>query len=190
MQTQSNITPLELQALLKGGKPAHLLDVRSPAEYSGVHIPGARLLPLDELDPVSFCREQGTDKTPIYVICHSGGRATRAIERLEAAGVRGCVLLEGGTQAWMDAGLPVNRGRSRVLPLMRQVQITIGAVSASGSLLALLVDPRFALIPLFMGCGLLMAGITGFCGLAILMAKMPWNKVPSSTTTSCCSVGS
>ena len=188
MQTQSTITPRDLQALLSSGKPAHLLDVRSPAEHSGVHIPGTQLMPLDELDPVSFCKQRGADCSPVYVICQSGGRAARAIQKLEAAGVKECVLLEGGTQAWVDAGLPVNRGQSRVLPLMRQVQITIGAISASGSLLALLVDPKFAIVPLFMGCGLLMAGITGFCGLAVLMAKMPWNKTTSPQGSSCCAV--
>ena len=145
-------------------------------------------MPLDELDPVSFCKQRGADCSPVYVICQSGGRAARAIQKLEAAGVKECVLLEGGTQAWVDAGLPVNRGQNRVLPLMRQVQITIGAISASGSLLALLVDPKFAIVPLFMGCGLLMAGITGFCGLAVLMAKMPWNKTTSPQGSSCCAV--
>jgi rhodanese-related sulfurtransferase len=188
MQTQSTITPRDLQALLSSGKTAHLLDVRSPAEYSGVHIPGTQLIPLDELDPVTFCKQRGADCSPVYVICQSGGRAARAIQKLEAAGVKECVLLDGGTQAWVDAGFPVNRGQSRVLPLMRQVQITIGAIAATGSLLALLVDPKFAVIPLFMGCGLLMAGITGFCGLALLIAKMPWNKTTSPQASSCCTV--
>ena len=187
MHSTHSITPRDLQSLLASGRQAHLLDVRSSAEHSGSHIPGTRLIPLDELDPAAFYRERGADCSPVYVICQSGGRAKRAIEKLEAAGVKGCVLLEGGTQAWMDAGLPVNRGTSRALPLMRQVQITIGAISASGSLLALIADPRFALIPLFMGCGLLVAGITGFCGLATLMARMPWNKVHASKGESCCS---
>jgi len=188
MQTQSTITPLDLQSLLAVGKPALLIDVRSPAEHLSSHIPGTKLLPLDDLDPAAFCRERGSDCSPVYVICQSGGRASRAIRKLEAAGVKGCVLLEGGTQAWIDAGLPVVRGESRVLPLMRQVQITIGAISATGALLALVVDSRFSIIPLFMGCGLLMAGITGFCGLAVLMAQMPWNKVPPQQGSSCCSV--
>ena len=85
--------------------------------------------------------------------------------------------MEGGTQAWIDAGLPVNRGESGVLPLMRQVQITVGFISAAGAVLALTVNPRFAVIPLVAGCGLLFAGLTGFCGLALLLAKMPWNKL-------------
>ena len=86
----------------------------------------------------------------------------------------------------MDAGLPVNRGASRVLPLMRQVQITVGFLSAVGAALALTVNPRFALIPLVVGCGLLFAGLTGFCGLALLLAKMPWNKSSTGNSASCC----
>jgi hypothetical protein len=124
------------------------------------------------------------------VLCQSGGRAKKAIEKLEHAGVQGCVLVEGGTQAWIDAGLPVTRGESRVLPLMRQVQITVGFLSAASAALAVFVDSKFALIPLVIGCGLLFAGLTGFCGLAMLMAKMPWNKTPSCDSTSCCAAKS
>ena len=82
------------------------------------------------------------------MLCQSGGRARKAIEKLERAGVHGCVLVEGGTQGWMDAGLPVDRGQSKVLPLMRQVQITVGFISAVGAVLALAVNPLFAIIPL------------------------------------------
>ena len=71
------------------------------------------------------------------------------------------MLVEGGTQGWIDAGLPVNRAQSNVLPLMRQVQITVGLISAAGAALALTVNPLFAIIPLVMGCGLLFAGLTG-----------------------------
>jgi hypothetical protein len=85
----------------------------------------------------------------------------------------------------------VNRGESRVLPLMRQVQITVGFLSAAGAALALTVNLRFALIPLIIGCGLLFAGLTGFCGLAVLLAKMPWNKTSSGNSDmTCCSTDS
>jgi rhodanese-related sulfurtransferase len=175
-QPETAVTPVELQRRLGAGRPGRLLDVRTPGEFAAAHVPGARLLPLDELDPAAFHRERNGDEAPVYVLCQSGGRARRAIEKLERAGVRGCVLVEGGTQAWMDAGLPVTRGRSRVLPLMRQVQIIVGSVAAGGGLLALTVNHWFALLPVVVGSGLLFAGLTGFCGLAVLLAKLPWNK--------------
>ena len=188
--TEKSISPRELQRRLAGGLPAQLLDVRSPVEYTTAHVPGAKLIPLDELDAAAFCRERGSDSTPVYVLCQSGSRAMKAIEKLERAGAQGCVLVDGGTQAWMDAGLPVIRGESRVLPLMRQVQITVGFLSAAGAALALTVNPLFAIIPLVIGCGLLFAGLTGFCGLALVLAKMPWNKTSSCRTPSCCATAS
>lgn len=173
---QKNISPAELNRLLAAGQPAELLDVRTPAEFATVHVPGAQLVPLDELDCAGFLKQRGPGDKPIYVICQFGGRARRAIEKFQSAGFDNCILVEGGTQAWVDAGLPVNRGKSKVIPLMRQVQIVVGSISAVGAALALWLDPRFALIPLVTGCGLLVAGLTGFCGLALLLARMPWNK--------------
>lgn len=116
------------------------------------------------------------------------GRARKAIEKFRRAGFENCVLVEGGTQAWIDAGLPVNRGKSKILPLMRQVQITVGAISAMGAVLALAVNPWFALIPIVTGCGLLFAGLTGFCGLALVLAKMPWNRAMDRNSNSCCEI--
>ena len=190
MQTETSISPRELQRRLAAGQPAQLLDVRTPGEYDAAHVPAAKLIPLDELDAAVFCRERGDDWTPLYVLCQSGGRAKKAIAKLECAGVHGCVLVEGGTQAWMDAGLPVNLGEGRVLPLMRQVQVVVGFSAAVGAALALTVNPLFALIPLVLGCGLLFAGLTGYCGLAVVLAKMPWNKTSSCKSASCCAPAS
>jgi len=183
LQTETSVTVRECQRRLATGSPARLLDVRTPGEYAAAHVPNARLIPLDELDAAVFCREHGGDATPVYVLCQSGGRAKKAIERLERAGARGCVLVEGGTQAWIDAGLPVIRGESRVIPLMRQVQIIVGFLSAIGALLALTVHPWFAFLSLIVGSGLLFAGITGYCGLAMVLVKMPWNKATAGTST-------
>ena len=187
-QTESSILPQELHRRIAAGQPVRLLDVRTPGEFATAHVPGAQLIPLDALDVVAFCREQGGAVSPLYVLCQSGGRARRAIEKLSRADVQNCVLVEGGTQAWIEAGLPVNRGTSRVLPLMRQVQITVGFISAVGAALALTVDAHFAYIPLVIGCGLLFAGITGFCGLAMVLAKLPWNQTCKSNT--CCTLDS
>ena len=189
-QTETAVNPQELRRRIAAGQPACLLDVRTPGEYAAAHVPGAKLIPLDELDPAAFSRERNGDASPVYVLCQSGGRARRAIEKLNRAGIQGCVLVEGGTQAWMDAGLPVNRGPSRVLPLMRQVQITVGFLGATGALLALTTNKLFALIPLVVGTGLLFAGLTGFCGLALLLAKMPWNQAPLCKSASCCATKS
>ncbi len=176
MQINALISPRELNLLLSQGRPAELLDVRTPNEFAAAHVPGAHLVPLDELDCATFLQQRGAGDNPIYVLCQSGSRARRAIEKFQRAGCDRCVLVEGGTQAWLDAGLPVNRRETQTLPLMRQVQIVVGTASAAGALLALVVDKWFALIPLVMGGGLLFAGISGFCGLALLLAKMPWNK--------------
>lgn len=183
-QLKTLVSPEELHRLIAAGKAAEILDVRTPGEFAEVHVPGARLIPLDDLDVSSFLARRGTSDVPVYVLCQSGGRARKAVEKFQRAGFENCVLVEGGTQAWIDAGLPVNRGKSKVLPLMRQVQIAVGAVSAAGAALALGVDARFAVIPLITGCGLLIAGLTGFCGLALLLAKMPWNR--AGNCGSCC----
>jgi len=183
---ESSVTARELQRRLTAGQAACLLDVRTPGEYAAAHVPGAKLIPLDELDAATIGRELSGERSPVYVLCQSGGRARRAIEKLTRAGLEGCVLVEGGTQAWMDAGLPVDRGESRVLPLMRQVQIAVGLLSAAGALLALTINPLFAIVPLLTGSGLLFAGLTGFCGLALLLAKMPWNKTTKCHSGSGC----
>lgn len=158
------------------GRPGvRVVDVRSPAEFAGTRVAGAESVPLDVLDPKGFgagCAEG----VGVLVFCQSGGRAGRAAERLAAAGVAGCAVVEGGMDAWEAAGLPVERGGGRALPLMRQVQLVVGACAAVGAALALAVDVRWAWVPLGVGCGLFFAGATGFCALAELLAKMPWNQ--------------
>ncbi len=60
---------------------------------------------------------------------------------------------------------------------MRQVQIVVGSLAATGAILSLAVNPWFAVVPLLPGCGLF-AGITGTCGMALMLARMPWNRMP------------
>ena len=147
---------------------------------------GARLLPLDKLDAAAFLTSRGRSDVSLYVLCQSGSRAAKAIEKFQRAGFQDCVQVEGGIEAWVEAGLPVERGGGKVLPLMRQVQITVGIVSTAGAALALGVNVHFAIIPLVTGCGLLFAGLTGTCGLALLLARMPWNRQVHCPSNSCC----
>jgi rhodanese-related sulfurtransferase len=179
-----SISPAHLCLLLAAGQSPEVLDVRTPPEFISAHVPGGTLLPLDDLNAAGYLKNHQAGN-PIYVICQSGARARKAIERFEACGCYDAVLVEGGTQGWIDAGLPVNRGRSNVLPIMRQVQIVVGFLSALGSLLALVVSTWFGLIPLLLGCGLLFAGLTGTCGMAILLARMPWNRSHSECLDLC-----
>jgi rhodanese-related sulfurtransferase len=180
-----SISPAALAAVVSGGRAHELLDVRTPAEYASAHVPGARLIPLNELNAEAYLG-QHRPGTPIYVLCQAGMRASNAIQQFERAGCDDCVLVEGGTQAWIDAGLSVHNGARSVLPLMRQVQITAGTISAAGAILALAVNPWFAMLPLFVGCGFIFAGITGTCGMALLLAKMPWNRQQHASSCNCC----
>jgi rhodanese-related sulfurtransferase len=181
----STIAPAQLFAIFGSVRTSELLDVRTPPEYASAHVPGVKLMPLNELN-VETVLSQHEPGRPIYVLCQAGARASKAIEQFERAGCYDCVLVEGGTQAWIDAGLPVHRGAGTVLPLMRQVQIVVGLLSGAGALLALAMNRWFAVIPLFFGCGLLFAGVTGKCGMALMLAKMPWNR-GQSNCSHCCS---
>lgn len=178
------ISPVALSAALAAGNPRELLDVRTPPEYASVHVPGAKLMPLSDLKVDAYLSRHAPGR-PIYVLCQQGPRASEAIEHFERAGCYDCVLVEGGTQAWIDAGLPVHRGARGVLPLMRQVQIVVGSLSTAGAGLALAVNPWFAIVPLLLGCGLIFAGITGNCGMALTLARMPWNRGQDNCTHCC-----
>jgi rhodanese-related sulfurtransferase len=181
MQT---IQPQELDRQLKSEHPPMLLDVRTPVEHEEAHIDGVRLLPLDQLDP-SDVRGSLPAGTTCVVICGSGGRASRAAQTLRDAGCGDVLVLEGGMTAWQQAGLPIVRSERKRLPLMRQVQVVIGAMVLAGTLLSLFVDPRFIWLAVFMGAGLIFAGLSGWCGLAILLSKMPWNRATCGCRSSC-----
>jgi rhodanese-related sulfurtransferase len=182
---RNSITAGELASKLGSKCDGILLDVRTPAEFKGAHVRGARLEPLGDLQPREFLQREAGSEDHVYVICQSGNRASKAIQAFENIGFERCVLLEGGMDAWVQAGLPVEREEGAGLPIMRQVQIISGGAVAVGSLLTLLVDPWFVLIPLTVGCGLLVAGLSGWCGMALLLAKMPWNRGPACQRAAC-----
>ena len=171
------ITPAQLQSRIQSGEKLHLLDVRTPAEHAEVHVPGVHLAPLDRLDPVQLAGEQGFAKDqPIFVLCRSGSRAKQAAEKLEKDGFRECHVVEGGTLAWAEAGLPVNRGNSKVMSLERQVRIAAGAIVLCGVLLVHFVNPALMWLSGFVGAGLIFAGITDTCAMGMLISKLPWNQ--------------
>lgn len=166
----------QLNQDLQSGKRVSLIDVRTPVEHDEMHISGSRLMPLDRLD-ADAVKSTSAQAEQCVIICRSGKRAEQAFQKLQAAGCGNLAILEGGVSAWEAAGLPLERSQRKHLPLMRQVQLIIGLLALTGSVLALTVNQNFAIIPAFLGAGLTLAGSTGWCGLAILLSKMPWNKV-------------
>lgn len=179
----TNIQPTELQSILASDSSAQLLDVRTPAEHSQIHVPGVHLIPLDRLDAAQLVASGGFSKNkPVYILCQSGGRAKQAAARLEQSGFEKCCVVEGGTSAWAAAGLPVNRGASRVISLERQVRIAAGFLVLSGVLLSQFVNPAFIWLSGFIGAGLIFAGTTDWCGMGMLIARMPWNQGSSCKT--------
>lgn len=183
--TISMISPNEVAARLEGGEKLLLIDVRTTGEHGEVHTPAARLLPLDVFRCEDVFAASGGPAVPIAVLCKGGVRARRAAEMLSAAGAENVMVVDGGMDAWARAGLNVVRGR-KVLGVERQVRIVAGGMALVGALLALFVNPLFAWIPAFVGAGLTMAGLTDFCPMAILIAKMPWNR--SADPKPCCRV--
>ena len=171
------ISPIELQQILTMQPEVPLLDVRTPVEYEEVHVALACNIPLSELNPAQLA-EAGTiaKDQPVYLLCRSGQRATRAADQLAAAGFLQPIVVTGGTLAWIESNLPVVRGARKVISLERQVRIAAGSLVLTGVVLGWLVHWGFFGLSAFVGGGLVCAGITDFCGMGLLLARMPWNK--------------
>lgn len=178
------ITPQELFQRKKSGQPVELIDVRTPVEFRELHVDFARNLPLDRLDPKQIQAERQNADQPLYVVCRSGSRGKQACEKLAAAGLTNVINVEGGTLACEAAGLPVLRGK-KAISLERQVRIAAGSLVLLGAALGLWVHPYWIGLSAFVGAGLVFAGVTDTCGMGMMLARMPWNQVASSTGAAC-----
>jgi rhodanese family protein len=174
--TISIISALEAKDKLAAG--ALLIDIRQPEEYRREHIEGSVLQPLSEL------QRQGLNETLkqgscLIFHCKSGARTCSQSEFFkQLAQESHCevYLLEDGINGWKNAGLATKFNPSQPIDIMRQVQIVAGSLILLGSLLGWSVSPYFYWLPAFVGAGLTFAGISGFCGMAKLLARMPWNR--------------
>jgi rhodanese-related sulfurtransferase len=179
MKEPKLINPRSLNSLGEQGRQIHLVDVRTPAEYRSGHAAGSVSIPLDQLSPEKLAVQLGGSAAgrdqPLFLTCQSGLRARQAAERLMQSGLENLYLLDGGTEAWMKAGLPMQRCGSAI-SLERQVQITIGILLVLKVLFGFTIHELFfAAIPII-GAGLIVAGITRWCGMARLISMMPWNR--------------
>lgn len=174
--TFRTITCSDLHDVFKAGE-ADLVDVRTPVEFREVHSVYARNVPLDSLNPKAVMEGRGEKlDEPLYVICKSGARGKKACEAFVSAGFNNVVNVEGGTNAWDAAGLPVIRGK-KAISLERQVRIAAGALVLTGVVLGHFNHEAWLGLSAFVGAGLVFAGITDTCGMGLLLAKMPWNEV-------------
>jgi rhodanese-related sulfurtransferase len=171
--------PSEARRLLDSG--AILIDIREADEHARQKIPGARHMPLSKLDEADLAWHQGK---PVIFHCKSGIRTQTNALRLAAklGGTCDAFIVEGGLDAWRKAGLPVVSDRHQPLELQRQVQIGAGSLALLGTLLGLYVSPWFFAVPAFVGAGLITAGLTGFCSMARILMRAPWNRAVYSSS--------
>lgn len=185
----SRLSPIELETMVSAGDPIQLIDVRSPLEFDSEHINQSQNVPLDEL--TNRGSEIKRDRTTI-LICRTGNRAAKAADLLASYGFD-VGILEGGLVDWKKSRLPLKEGRKR-LSLERQVQLAIGAILLSSFGAGWAIDRGWFIVSAFVGAGLTFAGLTGNCGLALLLAKAPWNRLDKTAArkeaeskSSCCS---
>ena len=174
--------------VLSGGSayPGKLIDVRSAAEFAIGHIPGAVNVPLEQVE----ARLDDIGEGPLVLICEAGARAMVAAGWLEDR--QPVSVLAGGTAAWRKAGLPVVTCAPCRWTLERQVRLGAGLIVLVASVLAATVNPRWVFLAMFIGAGLTFAGATNICGMAMLLARLPWNREarPKSVAVDSCNCSS
>ncbi|HUG60114.1 MAG TPA: rhodanese family protein [Candidimonas sp.] len=166
-----SITPQAARELIESG--ALLVDIRAADEHAREHIAQALHVPMERLteQPLSV-----NDAEAVIFYCRSGNRTKINAQTLAANTSCQAYVLKGGLDAWKKSGLPVIANPSQPLELSRQVHITAGSMIVLGTLLGATVNPWFFAISGFVGAGLVFAGLSGFCGLARVLMKMPWNR--------------
>jgi len=175
------ISATEFKKLVQSGKSIDVVDVRTAIEFREVRIEVARNEPLERLNPQAIqAARNGTTNGPLYIVCRSGSRGKQACEKFVAAGFANVINVEGGTMACEAAGISVVRGK-KMMSLERQVRIAAGLLVAIASALGYFVHPYWIGLAGFVGAGLAFAGITDTCAMGMLIAKMPWNQVASSS---------
>lgn len=162
----------EINEMLNGGE-CQVIDVREFSEYNSERIADAQLMPLSNFEKHA---DEIDHSKPVYLMCRSGNRAKQAAEKLAKKGFTDVHVIEGGMLAWTQANLPVVKGESKVWSLERQVRFAAGLLVITGVILSLAVHPYLIGLSAFVGAGLVFAAVTDTCGMAMILARMPWNQ--------------
>lgn len=176
LTTAPTVAHADLRDALDSDTPPTVIDVRSPAEYSSVHIRGSYNVPLPLLAEHG---EEFASRLPgqVVLICQSGNRARQAGERLESVGVDpdSVTVLDGGIAGYESAGGEVIRGKG-VWAMDRQVRMVAGSLVLAGVTASKVVSPKFAYLSGAIGAGLTYSAASNSCAMAAALAKMPWNR--------------
>ena len=159
------------------------IDVRTPQEFEGVHISGARNIPLPDLHTYVDELKTLSQERPIMLVCRTQNRVKIAYEYLTNNGLTNCEILEGGITAWVDEGKPVIKGQQRI-SLEGQVRAIAGGLILIGVGLGFTVHSGFFLLPAIVGAGLLHAGLTDSCLMGMLLSRLPMNRIGNSRSVS------
>ncbi|AWI27444.1 DUF2892 domain-containing protein [Streptomyces sp. ICN441] len=155
-----------------------VIDVRTPGEFAGGHLPGALNVPLDRIRRALPDIRHAAARGDVLVVCASGARSENACRILAENGVA-TATLSGGTAAWAAGGNELRRpeGTPRATWSMeRQVRFTAGTVVLLGLLLGLLVHPAFQILSAAIAGGLVFSALTDTCGMAAMLARLPHNR--------------
>lgn len=166
------ITVDELKSKIDSGEDVQLVDVRSPAEYLSSRVTGAQLLPMTHFDQLAPSLDK---QRAVYTLCGGGSRAKAFCEKLDILGFNS-VVIEGGMRKWEKQGYPVERAANVPWSIERQTRFGAGLFVFLGVVLGVTVHPGFSYFAGFVGLGLMIAGASNFCGMAMALEKMPWNK--------------
>jgi rhodanese-related sulfurtransferase len=174
----TRINAAEFIELSKQHNPT-IIDIRTHAEIDSESINNCIALPLQELSGAGLSKaldSSETEKQSVYLLCQSGRRADMAVSKLSDFKGPELVIIEGGLNALKEAGITIIKGSKNVISLERQVRIAAGALVLTSVITGLLIHPGLYGIAAFVGAGLMYAGISDNCGMALVLAQMPWNK--------------
>jgi rhodanese-related sulfurtransferase len=173
--TTAPIRPTELDRLRNEHPNTRVIDVRTPGEFAGRHIPGSYNVPLPDL--AEHRAELTSPETgPVVLVCESGRRAGMAEAQLAEAGLTNIHILDGGVVAWESSGQPLQRLEGdQPWALERQVRLVAGGIVLT-SVLASIAWPPARFLAGAVGAGLVFASVTDTCTMGLLLSKLPYNR--------------
>lgn len=173
---EHNLSPSAAKASLDL-ENALFIDVREPAEFAGGRIPSAKLVPLSTLKDAAQAWKRGQR---VIVYCQSGRRSEKALATLTELGFTDIAHLDGGYSAWASASLPTEKSAHAPWSLERQVRFTVGLFVIIFTSLGIWGHPGFFILDFLIAAGLIFSAVTNTCGLALVLTKLPWNRVRPS----------